>query len=155
MPCRLQDPTQHCRVYRLASPVSSFCSFSLFFFFFFSGGSRGFPCGKFGSPCLGKAITAARATLPIPNNVCGIFVYPNKRMGFQWWRSLTCLQMLAHAIAHEGCTDTVRESPLKVDCGRKILCCTGKSELPQRRAGPTFYQPSYIPAPFSCDGHDD
>ena len=28
---------------------------------------------------------------------------------------LTCAQMLTHAIAHEGCTDTVRESALKVD----------------------------------------
>ena len=53
--------------------------------------------------------------------------------------------MLMRAIAHEGCTDTVRESVLKVDSGRKILCRTGESNLRQRRAGPTFYQLSYIP----------
>ena len=46
-----------------------------------------------------------------------------------------------------GCTDTVRESALKVDSGRERSCPTGKSNLPQRRAGPTLYQPSYIPAP--------
>ena len=36
------------------------------------------PCGKFGSPYLGKATAAARAALPIPNSACGIFVCPNK-----------------------------------------------------------------------------
>ena len=44
-----------------------------------------------------------------------------------------------------ACTDTVRESALKVDWGRKIPCRTGESNLPQRRAGPTLYQLSYIP----------
>ena len=28
-------------------------------------------------------------------------------------------KMLIHAIAHADCADTVRESALKVDCGRK------------------------------------
>ena len=45
-----------------------------------------------------------------------------------------------------GCTDTVREPALKVDSGRKILCRTGESNLPQRRAGPTPCQLSYIPS---------
>ena len=57
-----------------------------------------------------------------------------------------CVHMLMHAIAHEGCTDNVRESALKVDCGRKISCRGGESNLPQQRAGPTLYQLSYIPA---------
>ena len=35
---------------------------------------------------------------------------------------LTCAQMSMNAIAHGGCTDTVRESALKVDSGRKIHC---------------------------------
>ena len=39
--------------------------------------------------------------------------------------SLTCAQMLMRAIAHEGCTDTVRESALKVDSGRKSLAALG------------------------------
>ena len=37
-----------------------------------------------------------------------------------------------------GCTDTVRESALKVGSGRKIPCRTRESNLPQRRAGPTI-----------------
>ena len=44
-----------------------------------------------------------------------------------------------------GCTDTVTESALKVDFGRKIPCLTGQSNLRQRRVGPTHYQLSYIP----------
>ena len=44
-----------------------------------------------------------------------------------------------------GCTDTVRESALKVDSGRKIPCRTEESPLRRRRAGPMLYQPSYIP----------
>ena len=47
------------------------------------------------------------------------------------------------------CTDTVRESALKVDSGKKIPCRTGESNLRQRRDGPTLYQLSYIvPTPF-------
>ena len=38
---------------------------------------------------------------------------------------LTCTQMVMHAIAHGGCTDTVRESALKADSGRNIPCRTG------------------------------
>ena len=43
------------------------------------------------------------------------------------------------------CADTVRESALKVDSGRKIPCRTGESNLRQQRAGSTLYQLSYIP----------
>ena len=42
-----------------------------------------------------------------------------------------------------GCADTVRESALKVDSGRKIPCRTGESNLRQRHADPTLYQLSY------------
>ena len=59
--------------------------------------------------------------------------------------------MSMHEIAHGGCTGTViRESALKADSGRKIPCRTGESNLRQRRAGPTLYQLSYIPAPLFC-----
>ena len=37
-------------------------------------------------------------------------------------------QMLMHATAHGGCMDTVRESAVEVDCGRKIACRTGDSK---------------------------
>ena len=51
-----------------------------------------------------------------------------------------------------GCTDTVRESALKVNSGRKILCCTWESNLRQRCAGPTLYRLSYIPTPSDGQG---
>ena len=43
--------------------------------------------------------------------------------------------------------DTVLESALKVDFGKKIPCHIGESNLRQRRAGPVLYQLSYIPTP--------
>ena len=48
--------------------------------------------------------------------------------------------------------DTVRESALKVDSGRKIPCRTGESNLRLRRAGPMLYQLSYIPIPIMDRG---
>ena len=51
-----------------------------------------------------------------------------------------------HAIAHEGCMDTLRESAPKVDSGRKIPCRTRESNLPQWCGGPTLNQLSCIPA---------
>ena len=50
--------------------------------------------------------------------------------------SLSCTQMLMHAIAYGGCTDTERESALKADTGKKIPCRTGESNLRQRRDDP-------------------
>ena len=47
-----------------------------------------------------------------------------------------------------GCTDTVRESALKVDLERKIPCRTGESNLRQWRAGPMLYQLGHIPAVY-------
>ena len=44
-----------------------------------------------------------------------------------------------------GYMDTVKESVLKVDFGRKIPCSTEELNLSQRRAGPTLYQLSRIP----------
>ena len=52
-------------------------------------------------------------------------------------------QMLMHAVAHVG-VQTLQESALKVDPGRKIPCHTGESNLCQRRADLTFYKLSYI-----------
>ena len=46
-----------------------------------------------------------------------------------------------------GHTDTVRESALKVDSGRKIPCRSGESNLRQRRAGPMLYHLSYVHVP--------
>ena len=44
-----------------------------------------------------------------------------------------------------GCTDTVRESALKADSGRKIPCRTGESNLRRQRVGVMLYQPRCIP----------
>ena len=52
----------------------------------------------------------------------------------------------------QGRTDTVKESALEVDSGRKIPCHTGESNLCQWRAGLMLYQMSYIPI-FSHDSH--
>ena len=46
-----------------------------------------------------------------------------------------------------GCTDTEKESALKVDCGRKIPSRTGKSNLRLQRAGPMLCELSYILTP--------
>ena len=46
-----------------------------------------------------------------------------------------------------GCTDTVRESALNVDSGRKIPCRTGESNLHQRRDGSMLYQWATSPPP--------
>ena len=35
----------------------------------------------------------------------------------------TCTRMLMHVIAHRGCANTMRQSALEVNSGRKILCC--------------------------------
>ena len=61
------------------------------------------------------------------------------------WISNVHTDVKKHAIAHEGCTDTVGESALKVDSGRKILCGTGEWNLPQQHASSTLYQLSYVP----------
>ena len=45
----------------------------------------------------------------------------------------------------QGCRDTVRESALNVDPGKKIPCRTGESNLRQRRDGPMLYQLNHIP----------
>ena len=63
------------------------------------------------------------------------------------WRSLILRTDVNACDCTRGCTDTVRESALKVDSGRKIPCRTGESHLRRRRAGPMLYQPSYIPTP--------
>ena len=43
------------------------------------------PCGKFGSPYLGKATAAARAVVPIPTGVCSIFECPNSGVTTSVW----------------------------------------------------------------------
>ena len=106
-----------------------------------------FSQGKFGLLSPGKANCdrVARPNVRCMLGVLGVSLI-HRTLTWTIW-SLTCAQMLMHAIAHGGCRDTVRESALKVDSGRKIPCRTGESNLRQLRASPMLYQLSYIPAP--------
>ena len=74
------------------------------------------------------------------------FLVSEQWYGCQCLEFLTCTQMLMHAIAHGVCTDTVRESALVVDSGRKIPCRTGDSNPRQYCAwlfSRTLYQLNY------------
>ena len=54
--------------------------------------------------------------------VCAAFcVCSINGMAARVWEVLTCAQVLMHAIAHGGCTDTVRESVLEVDWEKNPL----------------------------------
>ena len=118
---------------------------------FFLGGWGGWgggyffvPCRKFRSTYLGKT-AATREALPSPISVCSIFA-SKQWYGWQCLGILTCAQMLLHAVEHGGCMDTVTESALKVDSGRKIPCCTGDSNRHQDCAwhfSRMLYQLSY------------
>ena len=53
---------------------------------------------------------------------------------------------MMHAIAHADCTNTVRESALEVNSGRKIFCRKGDSNLRRyyaRHFSRTLYQLNY------------
>ena len=58
--------------------------------------------------------------------VCAVFYLRvfKQCYGCQWLGFLTCAQMLMCGIENEGGTDSVKESALEVDTGRKIPCCT-------------------------------
>ena len=93
--------------------------------------------GEFGLLSPGKA-NCDRVALP--NLWCMLIVLvfynpPNANMDYRIFN----LQVDVVCDCTRGCADTVRESALKVDSGRKIPC-TGHSNLRQWRAGPTLYQ---------------
>ena len=54
-----------------------------------------------------------------------------------------------------GYMDTIRESALKVDSGRKIPSRAGESNLHRQRADPMLYQLSSIPALFPIEYHPE
>ena len=77
------------------------------------------------------------------------FPVSKQRYGCQRLGFVTCAQMLMHATAHGGRTNTVRESALEADSGRKYLAARGN----QTRIGVAsvfFGQMLYhsIPTPF-------
>ena len=96
------------------------------------GNSGRFPPGK-------SQLRQSRATQPQLHAGC-FSVSIIHRTLTRTTGSLTCAQMLMHAIAHGRWTDTIEESVLKVDSRgeKKIPCRTGESNLRQRRADPTL-----------------
>ena len=64
---------------------------------------------------------ATRSALPIPVSVCAILRVSKQCYGCQCLGFLTFAQMLVHSIEHWGCTDTARESALKVDWAKDSL----------------------------------
>ena len=68
--------------------------------------------------------TAARAALPFPTSVCGIVGCRNGGMaGRVWVFDICCVyHMLMDVIVHGHRTNTIRESALKVDSGKKVPC---------------------------------
>ena len=95
--------------------------------------------GKIWSSYPGKATATVRAALPIPKSACNILCVPKQWFGCQCLGFLMCAQMFIHAIAHWGCTNTVKESALKVDSWRKMSCCAGELNPRQQRADPMLY----------------
>ena len=63
--------------------------------------------------------------------------------------SLTCAQMLMHAIAHGGVQTHVRESALKVGSGRKIPGSNREWNLCQHSDSLMLYQLSYTLTRFT------
>ena len=53
------------------------------------------------------------------SSVCCVLVCPKKWHSCQCLGSLTCPQMLIHAIAYRGCTNAITKSALKFDPGRR------------------------------------
>ena len=63
--------------------------------------------------------------------VLAVFCMSRQWCGCQGLGFLMCTQVLMHVIAQGGCVNTIRESALTVDSGRKIPCCTGELGLCQ------------------------
>ena len=87
----------------------------------------------------------SRATQPTVHAACFSVSIPNSYTDYRIFNVRTDIDACG---CTRGYTDTVRESALKIDFERKIPCRAGESNLPQRRAGPTLYLLSYIPAPI-------
>ena len=80
----------------------------------------------------------SRAAQPTVHAGCFSVSIIDQTLTWATW-SLTCAQMLMHAITHRGVRTHVRESALKVDSVRKIVR-TGESNLRQQRDSPMIYQ---------------
>ena len=88
------------------------------------------PCRKFGLPYLGKAQKPQEQRYPFLS-VCVVFSCVQTMV---WLPVFGIFNMLTDVDACDctrGCTDTLRESTLEVDSGRKIPCCTRDLNLGQ------------------------
>ena len=138
--------------YCFYSDCYSFCFVCLFTFLYHSYSFKYFnfyffvPCGKFGSPYLGKAQQPQEQLYPFLS-VCAVFSCVQTMVWLPVFGIFNvCAQMMMHTIAHGGWTDSIRESALEVDSGRKIPCRTGDSNLRQYCAlvfSRTLYPLSY------------
>ena len=84
-------------------------------------------------------------SIHMPISMCSTFLCPNNGTAASVWDLLTCTLM--PVTVHGGCTNTVRESALKVDCGRKIPCHTPpgiKRSLMLQRAFGLDAQPAAV-----------
>ena len=103
------------------------------------------PCEKRGWPYSVRRISR-KSSATHSYRCVQYFPVSEQCYGCQCLGFLTCTHMLMHAIAHRGCTDTVRQSALKADTDRKIPCRTGDSNPRQYCTwlfNRTLYQLSY------------
>ena len=119
--------------------------YELFFFFYNCiVPMRFLPC-EIRVAFLGESqLRQSRATQPTVH--AGCFIVSIIHQTLTWTTgSLTCAQMLMHAIAHGGYGHCKRVCT-EVDSGRKIPCRTGESNLRRRRAASMLYQLSLFPS---------
>ena len=127
----------------------SFFSISFLFTFYKCIVPMGFLPWEIRGTFIGESqLRQRRATQPTVQAGCLSFFRnpPNSNMGYGIFNMLSDVNACD---CNRGLTDTVRESALKVDSGRKIPRRTGESNLRRRRADPILYQLSYIPTPLS------
>ena len=86
-----------------------------------------------------------RVTLPKLRCMLGVSLFHNSPKSDMDYRIFNVHTDVNTCDCTRGCTNTVTEFALKVDSRTQIPCRTGKSNLRQRRAGPTLYQLSYTP----------
>ena len=104
-------------------------------------------CGKLGSLYSGKATAATKAATLTAASACCTSVSIDWS-GYQYSEIQMCMLMLMHATAPRDCVNTIKESALITDSGRKMPCRTKKSNLRQHYVWlfcPTFYRVTMHP----------
>ena len=112
------------------------------------------PCGKFGSPYLGKGQQPQEQRYPFLS-VCAVFSCVQTTVWLPVSGIFSVRPDIDACHCTGGCTDTVRKSALEVGYGRKIPCHTGDSNPRQCCAwlfSWTLYPPSCPAAECHCEG---